>query len=149
MLKTIAKEEARECVRLMVTARLSRLVEAQMDNAEGIRTHGDHAVRTDFSTAACEREELSTLKHHHRDTIEQSGINLLIYKSFSSAETPSPATSDPLKHHHRKPLKHHHVHIIRKHIKHVVVPHLFVENPNRQLANALARTECLTELCFS
>src|SRR5215475_9658624 len=36
--KTLAKEEARELVRQMVTARLARLVEAQMDNAEGL-TH--------------------------------------------------------------------------------------------------------------
>jgi hypothetical protein len=36
-LKTLAKEQARELVRQMVTKRLPRLVEAQMENAEGIR----------------------------------------------------------------------------------------------------------------
>ena len=45
-LKTLAKEEARELVRRMMTARLERLVEAQMDNAEGIR----HLMRRDPKT---------------------------------------------------------------------------------------------------
>src|SRR5262244_3371756 len=37
MLKTLEKEQAREYVRQVVTARLESLLEAQLDNAEGIR----------------------------------------------------------------------------------------------------------------
>jgi hypothetical protein len=37
MLKTLEKEQAREYVGQVVTARLESLLEAQLDNAEGIR----------------------------------------------------------------------------------------------------------------
>jgi hypothetical protein len=51
MLKTLAKEEARELVRRMVTARLERLVEAQLDNAEGLK----HLMMRDPKTGKFER----------------------------------------------------------------------------------------------
>jgi len=51
MLKTIAKEEAREFVRQVVTARLGSLLEAQLDNAEGIR----HLMMRDPKTGKFER----------------------------------------------------------------------------------------------
>ena len=51
MLKTLEKEQAREFVRQMVTERLPRLVEAQMDNAEGIR----HLMMRDPKTGKFER----------------------------------------------------------------------------------------------
>src|SRR5215467_16241333 len=51
MLKTIAKEEAREFVRQVVIARLGSLLEAQLDNAEGIR----HLMMRDPKTGKFER----------------------------------------------------------------------------------------------
>src|SRR5262249_27233466 len=51
MLKTLEKEQAREGVRQMLTERLPRLVEAQMDNAERIR----HLMMRDPKTGKFER----------------------------------------------------------------------------------------------
>ena len=51
MLKTLEKEQAREYVRQMVTARLGSLLEAQLDNAEGIR----HLMMRDPKTGKFER----------------------------------------------------------------------------------------------
>jgi hypothetical protein len=48
LLKTLEKEQAREYVRQMVTARLESLLEAQLDNAEGIR----HLMMRDPKTAS-------------------------------------------------------------------------------------------------
>ena len=50
-LKTLAKEEAREFVRKVVTTRLGSLLEAQLDNAEGIR----HLMMRDPKTGKFER----------------------------------------------------------------------------------------------
>jgi hypothetical protein len=51
MLKTLEKEQAREYVRQVVTAHLGSLLEAQLDNAEGIR----HLMMRDPKTGKFER----------------------------------------------------------------------------------------------
>ena|SRR5215831_86912 len=51
MLKTLEKEQAREYVRQVVTARLGSLLEAQLDNAEGTR----HLMMRDPKTGQFER----------------------------------------------------------------------------------------------
>jgi hypothetical protein len=50
-LKTLEKEQAREYVRQVVTARLGSLLEAQLDNAEGIR----HLMMRDPKSGKFER----------------------------------------------------------------------------------------------